>query len=710
MLKIFGAITMCGVLIAAYMELQSDGMSMQQTVRALEYDVRILRDSYGVPHIFGKTDAAAAFGVAYAHAEDDFQTLQKTLLATRGLLASVFGRDVVKIDYFMHLLRIWDVVEAKYETDLSAATRAVCEAYAAGLNYYAELHPKERLLAELFPISGKDIVAGFMLKLPVFFGLDDTIRKLFEADGLEMERQIANYLALPVDQKTALGSNAFAVSPVRAQDGKTLLAINSHQPWEGPLAWYEVHVHSEEGWDTVGGIFPGTPVVLVGHNRHLGWGHTVNKPDLIDVYRLELHPDDPNKYRFEGAWHELDVRPIDLKVKLMGPFSWTFERQVLWSVHGPVVRTSHGTYAVRYAGQDEIRQVEQWYRMNKARNLDEWLAAMNLRAIPTFNCVYADREGNILYLYNASIPERDPVYDWAGHLPGHTARTLWDRYVAFDRLPQLLNPPSGFVQSCNNAPFHTTIGDANPAKADFPQTFGLENRMTNRAFRALELFGADDAISEDEFIAYKYDMAYSDRSRVADCVRRILAAPAPEDTLARQAVEVLRGWDLSTTPDNRGAALAVMALRPFVEKKKAFDMDSVTVALARTAKKLKTVHGRIDVPWHQVNRLIRGDLDLGLGGGPDVLHAVYGQPIPGARLKGVAGDSYILLVSWDANGQVTSQSVHQFGSATLDQSSPHYADQAPLFVQRKLKPVWMDEADILEHLERSYRPGEELLN
>lgn len=658
------------------------------------YDVRILRDTWGVPHVFGHTDADVAYGLAWAHAEDDFATIQGALLAARGGLATVLGREGAANDYMVQLLRIWDVVDAGYERDLGPETRALCEAYADGLNHYAALHPDEAMAA-LYPARGKDVVAGFVHKTPLFFGLDRVLRGLLETS------------ASPSPPAAPAGSNTFAVAPKRSLDGFTRLAINSHQPWAGPVAWYEAHLHSDAGWDAVGGLFPGAPVVLHGHNRNLGWAHTVNKPDLVDVYALEMNPAHPNQYRLDGAWRELEVRSAAIRVKLLGPVSWTFHRDALWSVFGPVVRGPRGVFAIRLAGYGEVRHIEQWYRMNKASRFEEWLAAMRMNALPMFNVGYADREGHVFYVYNARLPLRPAGYDWSGVVPGNTSRTLWTESLPFDRLPQVKDPPSGFVQNCNSSPFRTTLGPGNPDPAEYPPAFGIETGMTNRALRALELFGGEERISRDEFDRYKFDVTYAAGSTMAARLARVLDAPPPSDPLTRQALDLLRGWDRSATADSSAAALAVMALQPTEEGD-----DSVPPAAALAehvrdaARSLHARFGRLDVPWHDVLRLRHGTLDLGLFGGPDLLHAVYGRPGPDGRIAGVGGDSYILLVEWDGQGRVSSRSIQPYGSATGDVRSPHYADQAPLFAAGRLKPVWMDEAEIRAHLEREYRPGD----
>ncbi|MEM7582313.1 MAG: acylase [Acidobacteriota bacterium] len=686
------------------------------------YDVRILRDSWGVPHIFGRTDADVAYGLAWAHAEDDFETIQGSLVAARGRLAAALGKQGAANDYMVQLLRVPEVVAAGYP-ELPADVRALCEAYAAGLNHFAARHP-EQAIAWAYPIRGDDVVAGFVHKLPLFFGIDATLTELFadgpppadetsSADPRSLEGAPVEAAILRGRDRLGLelgpvaGSNTFAVGPARSADGSTMLLINSHQPWEGPVAWYEAHLRSEQGWDMVGGVFPGAPLILHGHNRTLGWAHTVNKPDLIDVYELEIDPEDPYRYRFDGTWHTLEEETAAIEVKLWGPLRWTFKRPVLWSVHGPVVRGPRGTYALRFASYGEVGHVEQWYRMNKARTFDEWQAAMRLRAVPMFNTGYADRDGNVYYLYNASLPRRTAGYPWAQTLPGDTSATLWTETVGFDELPQVLNPESGFVQNCNNSPFATTLGPENPSPEDAP--IGIERRLTNRGRRALELLGADASITLEELDAIKYDTAYASDSLMAGLVKRVRDLPAPDDLETRRARDELAAWDLGTEADNPRAALAILTLAPFLpitgEVERPTD-EALVASLAQTAERLQQDFGRLTVPWGEVNRLRRGTIDLPLGGAPDVLRAVYGELDDDGRLVGLAGDSYILRVAWGPDGSLRSESIHQYGSATQDETSPHFADQAELFAERRMKPVWMDEAEIRAHLTREYRPGE----
>jgi penicillin amidase/acyl-homoserine-lactone acylase len=661
------------------------------------YDVRILRDTWGVPHVFGRTDPDVAYGLAWAHAEDDFVTIQNSLLATRGELAAVYGRQFAPSDYLVHLLRVWEVVDAGYERDLAPDTRALLEAYADGINHYAATHPQEAI-ARLYPVRGRDLVAGTVHKTPLFFGLDVLLKELM-AEAPAARGADAGAVAV-------LGSNAFAVAPRRTADGVTRLLVNSHQPWEGPAAWYEAHLHSDAGWDAAGGLFPGAPVVLHGHNRRLGWAHTVNFPDLVDVYRLDVDPQDPRRYRFDGGWRTLEVRSVPVEVKVWGRLRWTFHRDAEWSVHGPVLRTPRGAMALRIAGTGEVRHLEQWYRMNRARTMAEWQAAMRMAALPMFNTVYADAEGNVAYTYAAALPRRTVGPDWSGILPGDTSSLLWSERLPYERLPAVVNPRSGFVQNCNNTPFQTTEGPGNPDPALLADTPGIETHMTNRALRALELLGGDSSITRQEFEAYKYDVTYAEKSEVARAWRRLLDSPPGDDTGLREALDVLRGWDRRAAADSPAAALALLTLAPGHRNEELPDTGTLARRLRTAARDLRAHFGTLAPPLPEVLRLRRGALDLGLDGGPDLLHAFYARPADKGRWDAYAGDSLVMLVEWDAQGRVHSRSIHQFGASTSRADSAHFADQAPLFARHQFKEVWLDESDIRAHLEREYRPGE----
>lgn len=657
--------------------------------------VTILRDRLGIPHVFGKSDADAAFGLAWAHAEDDFPTLQRSLAMTRGRLGELDGEEGAKSDYLVALLRVHEQVEARYAADLSPEFRAVVEAYAEGLNFYAARHPEEMILPGLLPLRGEDIVAGFVHKLPLFQGLMHAVADAAASD--------------PTAERAGLGSNAFAVSPARSTDGRTHLVINSHQPWDGIVAWYEAHLHSDEGLDVVGGLFPGSPMVLHGHNDVLGWAHTVNEPDMIDVYRLVTNPDDPEQYRLDGEWRSFETREVTLRVRLFGVLPWSATRVARWSVHGPVLELGDGErrslYAFRIAGAGDLRMAEQWWRLGKARSLDEWLGVMRMHAIPMFNTVYADAEGHVGYVYNAKLPIRDPAFDWKGILPGDTSKAIWNDVLPFDALPKVFDPPAGFVQNANSSPF-TAAGPATLDPGRWPTSLGIETRETERSRRLLALLGTGAALSPEAIERAKWDRRYDGGAWVDAALAALLAAPA--SGAGTDAQEVLRRWDRSLPPESREGALAIFTLMPYEKAHygRGPAPPDPAAALEEAAVALRAYFGRIDPTLGEVQRLRRGAVDIPLGGGPDVPAAIYATRAPDKRLVGHAGDCYVMLVSFGPGG-VRSRAVHQYGSSSRP-ASKHFADQAPLFARQELRPVWRTLGEIRENLDAEYHPGDTL--
>lgn len=657
--------------------------------RTAHYDVRIRRDNFGVPHILGKTDADTAFGLGFAHSEDDFATIQTLVLATRGQLAARDGQKAAPGDYLVHAFRIWETLNAHYG-ELPEDVRKVVEAYADGINLYAAKHPEKRD-PSFAPATGKDVVAGFMYKTPFFYSLDKFLKELTKKTTKDTPDN---------------GSNGLAVAPSRSADGATRLLINSHQPYEGPVAWYEAVVQSGEGWHMAGGLFPGSPFVLLGFNEHLGWANTVNNPDLADSYKLVINPANEHQYKLDNKWRDFEVEDVPIRVKLIGPLKWTFHRELLFSEHGPVFKTDHGVYAVRYAGIGEFRQVEQYYRLNKAASQDEWLAAMRLLALPSINYIYADEKGTIGYVYNGEFPVRSSGFDWLYSLPGTRSDLIWHAYHPFAELPQIWNPRSGFVFNSNNTPFQASGPEDNLKAANFPADMGLQTNMTNRAVRAVETYGQDTSITGDEFRAYKYDLAYSTIATVMKEIAQIEKVNPGADADLKQAQAILAAWDRRTDQHNRGAALAVlMEMRVSQTRLSAKPLGSLA-ALEEAIANLKKHFGRLDPEWGEVNRFVRGKINAPVDGGPDVYRAVTSELQPNGTLKAVHGDTLIMFVTWDKDGRLSADSVHQFGAATLDQNSPHYADQVPLFLAMKTKPVLFTEDQLKDHIEADYRPAD----
>jgi penicillin amidase/acyl-homoserine-lactone acylase len=354
----------------------------------------------------------------------------------------------------------------------------------------------------------------------------------------------------------------------------------------------------------------------------------------------------------------------------------------------------------------EVRQALQYFRLNKARDRGEWLAAMRLQALPSVNFVFADRDGNIGYVYNALFPNRPEGVDWKHVLPGDRSDLIWKGYLPFERVPQLWNPKAGFLVNSNNTPFRATADGDNLDAAGFPASMGIQANMTNRALRALEMFGSDRRIGAEAFRRYKFDLHYSSDSDLARYIREIAAADPSGDPDFKHAQELLESWDRSTGRNSRAAALAVLMGLRVTQTKDGPQPVSPVDALKEAIAVLKSHFGRIDPEWGAINRFRRGKLDLPIDGGPDVFRAVQGEPQDDGTITAATGDTLVMFVTWDAAGNVSSESIHQFGSATLDERSPHYADQTPLFVAMMTKPVHFTEEELAGHVKADYRPGD----
>jgi acyl-homoserine-lactone acylase len=332
----------------------------------------------------------------------------------------------------VNLLRCRKIVDEKWNT-LSPDFIKLVQGYVAGLNAYAKAHPREVKYKKSFPFSEKDYLTAVMFSIAIFCGVDNVLP------------QILGEKVPTIPGFASKGSNAFAFHPSKTTTGEAFLAINAHQPLEGPTAFYEAHLQSDEGWNMLGGLLPGSCVILHGSNENLGWAHTVNYPDKIDVYQLQMNPDNNNQYKFDNEWVDLEVQKAKLKVK---GIPVTIKRNIYWSKHGATIKTKKGVFAIRLPAMMDIRAMEEWYRMNRAKNFTEFYQALSMISLPMFNIVYADRFDTIFYISNAKLPQRNSnsQYDWSSTLPGNTSATLWTTFKPIKLLPQYANRLRLFIQ------------------------------------------------------------------------------------------------------------------------------------------------------------------------------------------------------------------------------------------------------------------------
>jgi penicillin amidase/acyl-homoserine-lactone acylase len=326
----------------------------------------------------------------------------------------------------------------------------------------------------------------------------------------------------------------------------------------------------------------------------------------------------------------------------------------------------------------------------------------------SFNFVFADKEGTIAFVHNSLTPRRKPGYDWSQYLPGDRSDLIWDSYLPFQQLPQVVRPQYGYVASTNQAPFQVAVADDNPDPSAFSPTDGYQTRMTNRADRALELFAALRPISAEDFWTIKHDKAYAVSSRAGHYIRAAIAAELT-DALPHhlQAQALLAQWDLVADIQSREAALGVCVIRAeWRAEQDAVAPPEAGGVLQACADELLEVSGRIDPLWGEINRHTRGPVNVPIGGGPDTLRAIYGTGYEeNGYLTNIGGDGLYYLVAWDAEQKLSVQGVHHYGSATMLEDSAHYADQAEDFAAERLHaPLFDAQERAAAGNVRSYRP------
>lgn len=668
-------------------------------------DIQIARDKWGVPHIMAATDAQVAYGFGWVQCEDNFVTLQEQMLAVRGQLGRVKGKDGAVADIGIQFMGLREVVEEKYTQDLSPDFRYYLEAYVAGINSYAALHPEELLLKKLFPLRPQDVVIGYLMGLV----------ELSQARP-HLERIMNGKIAAAVKNNFPKGSNAIAISADRTKDGKTYLAINSHQPLEGWYSWYEAHLISEEGLNILGGTFPGGATIFHGANEQLGWAHTVNHVDLSDVFKLEMNPENPDQYKFDGKWLKLEPVTYRAKVKILGPLKIGVKRKIYKSQYGPTFKTDDGVFAWRFVVAQDIRAAEQWYKMNKAQSFADFKDALEMQAIPSTNIVYADRADNIFFISNAKVPIRSNQYNWREVVPGKGRETRWNTYYPLDSVPQVLNPAAGYVYNTNNTPFSASGPGDNPIETptNKTMTFQHSDMENSRSIRFQELIQQYEKLSYEDFKTLKYDLQYGAKIQSQEMQNlELLFQMEPDKYPAlKTVIEQLNQWDRKCTIDNTTAPLFIVMIQQLVQNLQDDDryvwrghITEADVVKAMSAAKsfMLENYNTLRFPLGDFQRHIRGEVSLPLGGGPDVLAAMYSLEQKDGVFKGFAGESYIELVRFSPDG-VEIETVNAYGSSE-EPGSPHYTDQMELFVKQQLKPMTLDKDQAIKQAVKIYSPS-----
>lgn len=669
-------------------------------------NITIARDQWGVPHIFTQTDIEAAYGLAWAHCEDNFEQVQEPFLAARGMLGAVLGKDGALFDAVSFLINSKKLVDEQYESTFSPKFKQMLTAYATAVNRYAALHPKEIRHKKLFPITPKDIAVAYNISTSLISNIQFNLGRLFQA---QLE-PITTSNRKPL----SAGSNGIAIAPHKTKEGETFLVSNSHQPLRSYLSWYEVHVHTEEGWNFTGATFCGGITPFVGTNEHLGWTHCVNYNDYSDVFELKMHPKEKLKYKLDGKWLDLEERIWKGKVKL-GFLKIGIRKKFYWSKYGPVVKNKAGFYAMRFPSNMVIGAPEQWYHMNKATNLKEFKAALNRQQQPSISTTYADKEGNILFLDNGLFPYRNPNYDWRNIVPGDTSATLWaPKFMPIDSLLQVENPPSGYVFHMNGSGFNSTSDEDNPKPSDYNPTMGYITRSLPRQLRFKDLIAEYDQLSYADFKTIKYDQKhrfplYTRTIENWDLIRQLSPEKYPD---LADIIAVFSKWDGNADIKNKQAAifaLSTIYITDYRSKQGISDiagsMDEAVFADAlRYTKKYLLKHFKsLEVELGNLQKHVRGDKIMPVSGVAESIAAMFTVPWKKGVRQSDLGESFILFATYNKEGVQKIESISCYGASNRPES-PHYNDQMDLYLEKKTKTMSLDKAAILKAAVRTYHP------
>jgi acyl-homoserine-lactone acylase len=658
--------------------------------------ITIARDVYGVPHIFAPTDPEVAYGLAYAHSEDDFKTIQTLILTGKGKLGTYLGKKGAPVDFVFGLLNTRRVVDQQIKS-MDPKFLQLVQGYLLGLEAYGKAHPSEILNKHVFPIALEDYIATTMFSVAIFCGVDKTLPKIL--DG--------SIPSLP--GFTGEGSNAFAIKGSKSATGEPMLVINAHQPIEGATAFYEAHVQSEEGWNILGGLFPGGPLIFHGTTPNLAWAHTVNFQDKIDVYQLQTDKAHPGQYKVDGEWLPLVKRKIKLSIKGI-PIPVT--KTAYESIYGPTVKSPNGTYfSIRLPSLMDAGALQQWYAMNRSSNFTEFKAALNQNHLPMFNIMYADKEDNIFYISNGKMPYRNAKYNWASTLPGNTRETLWQKFKPLSELPQHLNPAAGYLFNTNHSPFMATAVNENLNPSNFDKYDGYETYHNNRSQRAKELIDTYDKISLEDLKRIKFDRQLPAKILYPygyDASVLFSLDPVKYPATAT-IIKGLKEWDHVTNIESVGALYYNIAYYGASKIRHTASKDPLTeseaVELTQYVHDFLMKHyGRLDVTLGEFQRLKRGDQDWPQAGMPDVLAAVMSEPFGESKRKMISGDAYIGFVKFPKDGGLPLiETVNTFGASSHPESK-HFADQRELYQAQKTKRMTLDKDEVLKNAEKIYHP------
>ena len=708
-------------------------------LKAAARRVTILRDKWGIPHVYGKTDADAVFGLMYAQAEDDFKRVELNYINAMGRLAEVEGEAELYRDLRMKLFINPAALQAQYALS-PAWLKQLMMAYADGLNYYLATHP------EVKPA----LITRFEPWMALSFSEGSIGGDIESVDLKQLQELYANGARLPLAPPVLLsarddgvdmdkepgGSNGFAIAPALSKDGHALLLINPH------TSFYfrpEVQVHSEQGLNAYGAVTWGQFFVYQGFNDRLGWMHTSGGGDVIDEY-LETISEKDGQFYYQYGQELRPMKAVDITLPYKTAAGMASKVvKVYYSHHGPIVRARDGKWIAVRLMNEPLKALTQSYSRTKARSYKDFYKAMELRTNSSNNTVYADADGNIAYFHGNFIPKRDPRFDWKHPVDGSDPATEWQGLHAVKDTITLFNPKNGWIQNTNNWPY-TAAGAYSPKARDYPAYMSM-NPENPRGIHAVRVLENKKNFTLDSLIASAYD---TQLPAFEPLLPQLFAAwdelPEGDSLKAGLALQIaaLRGWDMRYSLESAPTSLAIFWAQDLsatygaaAKAREVLVLDYIQAAitpqqrlqaLERASAKLAADFGTWQTPWGEINRFQRltGDIVQPFDDSKPSLPVAFASanwgslaafgPTSGMtsrtktkKIYGERGNSFVAAVEFGPH--IKARSILA-GGESGNPASPHFSDQAAMYARGEFKDVLFYKADVEQHLERKYHPGD----
>lgn len=689
----------------------------------------LIRDDFGVPHIYGKTDADAVFGLLYAQCEDDFPRVEQNYLWATGRLAEVEGEQALYSDLRANLFMTEAEAIALYDRSPDWL-QVLCQAFADGVNYYLHTHPevKPQLLTHFEPWMplyfsegsiGGDIERISTRRIQAFYEEGKALSLHEQGDGL----------LHPDVLEEPQGSNGIALSGKMTQSGKAMLLINPH------TSFYfrgEVHVVSEEGLNAYGAVTWGQFFVYQGFNEKTGWMHTSTYTDVIDEFVEEVTEENGTySYQYGDEKRPLETKEVTLQYR---EGSQLLEKTftIYRSHHGPITHMLGDKWVATALMWEPVKALSQSYTRTKLDGYDAFREMMEIRTNSSNNTVYADAGGNIAYFHGNFIPRRDTSFDYRQPVDGSNPATDWQGLHSVDEAIVVHNPPNGWIQNCNSTPF-TAAADYSPKAADYPRYMSM-NQENFRGIHAIRLLEKGQDFTLDNLIELAYD-PYLPAFEVL--IPGLIAAydrTRPQNPALKKPIDALRSWDfavsLTSVPMSLAHYYGTAYLRKGIAPEGLIGMERITyfgtrspdeerlLMFAEAVGTLTRDFGTWEIPWGEINRFQRlsGDIDLqfddekpslpvGLASGTWGALAAYGMRSsqPTKKIYGTRGNSFVAVVEF--GDKVKAKSLLA-GGQSGDPDSPHFYDQAQRYADRQFKDVAYYREEVEARAERTYHPGE----